>query len=44
MEKEDPNKKHKKKPSQPKADGLKPKGIKWKKKHQMKTQIKTIIA
>ena len=44
MEKQAPNQKHKKKPSYPKPDGLKPKVIKWKKKAQIKKQKKTIIA
>ena len=38
MEKEDPNKKHKKKPSQPKADEPKPKAIKWKKNPKSKNK------
>ena len=42
MEEEAPNQ-QKKNPSQPKPDGVKPKVIKWKKKPQIKTQIKTII-
>ena len=44
MEKQAPNQKHKKKPSQPKPDGVKPKVIKWKKKSQIKKEKKTIIA
>ena len=32
MEKQAPNQKHKKKPSYPKPDGLKPNAKKWKKK------------
>ena len=41
MEKEAPNQKtKKKKPSQPKPDGLEPKAIKWKKKLQIKKQKK----
>ena len=44
MEEEAPNPKTKKNPSQPKPDGLKPKAIKWKKKPQIKKQIKTFIA
>ena len=38
MEKEGPNKKNKKNPSYPKPEGLKPKGIKWKKETQFKKQ------
>ena len=38
MKKQAPNQKHKKKPSQPKPDGLKPKVIKWKKKLQLKNK------
>ena len=44
MEKQAPNQKHKKKPSQPKPDILKPKVIKWKNKPEMKKQKKNIIA
>ena len=44
MEKEEPNKKIKKNPSQPKPNGLKPKAIKWEKKTQIKKQKKYIIA
>ena len=44
MEKQAPNQKHKKKPSQAKPDGHKAKVIKWKKKSQIKKQKKTIIA
>ena len=36
MVEEDLNQKTKKKPSQPKPDGLKPKAIKWRKKLQIK--------
>ena len=44
MEEEGTNQKTKKNPSQPKPNGLKPKAIKWKKKAQIKTQKKSIIA
>ena len=44
MEKKAPNQKTKKKPSQPKPDGLKPKAIKWKEKPQINKQKKSIIA
>ena len=40
MEKEAPNQKTKKNPSQPKPDELKPKAIKWKKKQQIKKNKK----
>ena len=36
MEKQAPNHKHKKKPSQPKREGLKQKALKWKKNPQIK--------
>ena len=39
-----PKSKNKKNPSQPENDGLKPKGIKWKKKTQIKKRKKSIIA
>ena len=38
-----PNKKTKKKPGEPKPDGLKTKAIKWKQKLQNKKQKKSII-
>ena len=44
MVEEDLSQKTKKKTSQPKPDGLKPKAIKWKKKPQIKKQKKSIIA
>ena len=44
MEEKAPNRETKKKPSQAKPDGLKPKAIKWKKKPQIKKQKKSIIA
>ena len=44
MEKEAPNPKTKKKPSQAQPDGLKAKAIKWEKKPQIKKQNKSIIA
>ena len=43
MEKQAPNQKHKKKPSQRKPDELKAKAIKWKKKHEIKKRKKLII-
>ena len=43
MEKKAPNQKTKK-PTQTKPDGLEPKGIKWKKKTQIKKRKKSVIA
>ena len=40
MEKEAPNQKTKKKPLQPKPDGLKPKTVKWKRKLYIEKQKK----
>ena len=44
MEKQAPNQKTKKNPSQPKPDGLKPKASQWRKKLQIKKQKKSIVA